>query len=293
MISTKKTLLLSAISLFSASMILAKTEEAISISTHKTKLDNKIETIVKEEIVCISGKEIMDKSEAGEALQAKLQSAQEEATKSLKEEETKLLKKQQQLQAAQAEAQSKQQELQAKKDALDADVVEFEKTAPALSEEARNKKIEPLQARGQSLVDDKRKFDRMVQALEDDGVEFNRMQQKLQADIKKVESKMQALYQKEMNPFDALVKETIQEVAQREGWYMVLMQESLVYAHPSRSKTQLIVTELNKKTKAINQAKKQAIEKNNMKKETSVSKDSPKQKKSESIDSDENIKAYG
>ncbi len=293
MISTKTTLLLSAISLFSASMILTKMEEPISTSIQKNKLDNKIETIIKEEIVCISGKDIMEKSEAGEALQAKLQSAQEEAAKPLKEEEAKLLKKQQQLQAAQAEAQNKQQELQAKKDALDADVVEFEKIAPALSEEARNKKIEPLQARGQSLVDDKRKFDRMVQALEDDGLEFNRMQQKLQADVKKMEAKMQALYQKEMNPFDALVKETIQEVAQREGWYIVLMQESVVYAHPSRSKTQLIITELNKKTKAANQAKKQAIEKNNMKKETSASTDSSKQKKSGSIDSAENLKAYG
>lgn len=265
----KTTLLFSTLSIFCTSMIFSQPEE----------------------IVCISGQEVMNKSEAGEALQAKLKAAQEEATKPLEAEGKKLQQKQQQLLASQTAAQNKQQELQAKKDALDADVAEFEKTATALSEEARNKKIEPLQTRSQTLMDEKRKFDRMVQELEDDGVEFTRMQQKLQAEVKKVEAKIQALSQKEMGTFDNLIRETIQEVAQKEGWSMVLMQESLVYAHPNKSKTALIITELNKKTKAINQAKKQAIEKNNTKKETSVITNNTKPKQSDN--SDKKIKSYG
>lgn len=278
--STKKILLLSTISLFSTSVAISKEEVHVSAS-HK----NKIESVIKEEIVCISGKDVMEKSEAGEALQAKLHSAQEEAAKPLQSESKKLEDKQKELQKAQTEAQNRQQELQAKKDALDADVAEFEKTAANLSEEARNKKIDPLQARGQSLMDDKRKFDRIVQSLEDESVEFNRMQQKLQAEAKKVEAKMQALYQKEMGAFDAMVKETIQEVAQAQGWYLVLMQEALVYSHPSKSKTEMIIAELNKKTKALNQAKKQAIEKNSAKKDTSAVK--PK------ADSTDSVKSYG
>ncbi len=277
--NTKTTLLFSTLSLFSASTTFSKEEVHVS---HAQKA--KIETVIKEEIVCISGKDVMEKSEAGQALQIKLQTAQEEANRPLQAEAKKVEQKQQELQKAQETILKKQQELQAKKDALDIDVAEFEKAAPNLSEDARNKKIEPLQTRGQEIMDEKRKFDRMVQAFEDDNIEFGRMQQKLKADADKVNAKIQTLYQKEMGAFDALVKETIQEVAEREGWYFVLMQESLIYAHPSKSKTQLIVDELNKKTKALNLAKKQAIEKNSTLKKDAAS------SKSNSI---ENIKAYG
>ena len=277
--NTKTTVLLSALSLFSTPTIMPK-EESHANSTQK----NKIESVIKDEVVCISGKDVMESSDAGQALQTKLQAAQEEASKPLQSEAKKVEQKQQELQKQQEIILKKQQELQAKKDSLDSDVAAFEKVASSLSEDARNKKMEPLQAQGQELMDEKRKFDRMVQSFEDEGIEFGRMQQKLKADAEKINAKMQGMYQKEMGAFDALLKETIQEVAQREGWYLVLMQEALIYSHPSKSKTDIIIAELNKKTKAINLAKKQSIEKNSApKKDASASKSK----------SEENVKSYG
>ncbi|MCX5924210.1 MAG: OmpH family outer membrane protein [Candidatus Dependentiae bacterium] len=184
-------------------------------------------------IVAISGQKVIADSEAGKAIQSKLQSEQEKLAKPLQEDEKK--------------AQAKGQKLQAEKDALDVEVADFEKNAKMLSEQARQSKIESLQDRGQKLEDGKRDLDRMVQ--------------KLQADAKKVEAKMQAVYQKEMGNFDALVKDVIKEIAQREGWDIVLMEEALVFVNPSVSKTNLVITELDKKVKALNKAKKEAAEK--------------------------------
>ncbi|MFA5998429.1 MAG: hypothetical protein WC747_00210 [Candidatus Babeliales bacterium] len=102
-------------------------------------------------IVVISGRKVMDDSEAGKAIRAKVQSEQEKLTKPLQEEDKKL--------------QAKGQKLQAEKEALGAEVAEFEKNAKMLSEQARQSKIDSLQDRGQKLEDGKRELDRMAQKL--------------------------------------------------------------------------------------------------------------------------------
>ena len=67
--------------------------------------------------------------------------------------------------------------------------------------------------------------------------------------------------QEEMGSFDVLVKDIIKEIATRNGWEIVLMEEALVFVNPSVVKTKMVVEELDKKVKALNQAKKQAVEK--------------------------------
>ncbi|MFA5998430.1 MAG: hypothetical protein WC747_00215 [Candidatus Babeliales bacterium] len=64
-----------------------------------------------------------------------------------------------------------------------------------------------------------------------------------------------------MGIFDTLVREVIKEVAHREGWDIVLMEENIVFVNPSVLKTNLVIAELDKKVKALNKAKKEAAEK--------------------------------
>jgi len=183
----------------------------------------------------------MDDSEAGKAIRAKVQSEQEKLTKPLQEEDKKL--------------QAKGQKLQAEKEALGAEVAEFEKNAKMLSEQARQSKIDSLQDRGQKLEDGKRELDRMAQKL------YGNPNLNIEGDVQKVEAKIQAVNQKEMGIFDTLVREVIKEVAHREGWDIVLMEENIVFVNPSVLKTNLVIAELDKKVKALNKAKKEAAEK--------------------------------
>lgn len=192
-------------------------------------------------IVVISGRKVMDDSEAGKAIRAKVQSEQEKLTKPLQEEDKKL--------------QAKGQKLQAEKEALGAEVAEFEKNAKMLSEQARQSKIDSLQDRGQKLEDGKRELDRMAQKL------YGNPNLNIEGDVQKVEAKIQAVNQKEMGIFDTLVREVIKEVAHREGWDIVLMEENIVFVNPSVLKTNLVIAELDKKVKALNKAKKEAAEK--------------------------------
>ena len=239
-----------------------KTLDLNSSNKSNTKTASELATI-KDEIVCVSFQEIVAKSEAGKIMQEKINRAQEEAAKPIQEEEKELQKKQKELQKTQTDLQKKQKDFQAKKDTIDGEVIEFEKIAKTLTEEARNKKISDLQARSQELIDEKRKLERAMQVFEDETIEFNRMQQKIQSNVEKIKAKIQSLYQKEMAAFDAFVKETIQEIALKEKWDLVVPQEAMIYAHPSKSKTQLVIAELDKKTKEKNKAKKQAIEEKN------------------------------
>lgn len=218
--STLSILLLSVFSLFSLTQ--ASTGQA-----HQTKLDTG-----ESSIVCISGQRVISESQFGQDIQSRLQAEQEKLTKPLQAEEKRI--------------QERAQKLESEKSALDGTVADFEKNAKTLTTESRAQKLEQLQERAQKIEDEKRELDRMWQ--------------KLQAEAKKVESKMQSLYQQEMGKLDALVKTTISEMAQQFGWKIVLMEEQLVFASPNSSKTKEVIAKLDEKYKAAKLAKKEAVE---------------------------------
>lgn len=184
-------------------------------------------------IVTISGQKVMTESETGKAIQVKLQDEQKKLTAPLEKDKNVL--------------QGLEKKLTETKKAIETQYAEFEKTSKMLSAEAREQKAEGFR-------DSALKFEDMQQ-------EFNRKAQSFEASAQKVEKKMNDLYQKEMTKLDGLVKQTINELAQKHGWEIVLMEESVVYANPKSSKTSMVIEELDKKTKALNQAKKQALEK--------------------------------
>ncbi|HSW76049.1 MAG TPA: OmpH family outer membrane protein [Candidatus Saccharimonadales bacterium] len=184
-------------------------------------------------IAVISEQKIMTESESGKNVLAKIQSEQEKLAKPLQEEEKKL--------------QAKAQKLQADDEAFQKDRAEFQKNGNMLKEDAQIKKIDELKERQQKIEDDKEDFPRLVK--------------KLQEAAKNVEPKMQAVAQKEMSAFMTLVKDTIKEVSQREGWDILYFEETLAYVNPSLVKNKVVFEALDKKVKAANQAKKEAAEK--------------------------------
>lgn len=193
-------------------------------STSITSRDN-------ETIVTVNGQEIMTKSKTGQKMQKQLKDSQDELTKPLQPEQEKI--------------QKLEKDLLSKKEKLDEEIA----NSKTLSTDVRNKKLEELQDDAATLDSMKRDFDRLVQ--------------KFQNEMRKVESKFQEHYQKLMTKFDTLVRETIKDLAQRENWTIVLMEESVVYATKAISKTEMIIEELDKRAQAADQAKKAAIEKKN------------------------------
>lgn len=203
--------------------------ETVALTAEKTTKENKSNTV----IVTVSGQKVMLESETGKSIQTRLQTEQQKLAAPLQAEEKKL--------------REKEQKLIETKERLDRDVAEFDKNSKSLTAEERNKKIESLQERAQKLEDDKRDLDRMVQ--------------KLQAEARKLEAKMGEVYKKEMAKFEALLQETIKELAQIHHWDIVLMEEAVVFAHQSVSQTKKVIAKLDEKAKAANLAKKQALEK--------------------------------
>lgn len=195
-------------------------------------------------IVTISGQKVMTDSETGKTIQEKLQEEQKKLTTPLQIDEKKI--------------QDLEKKLMADKDSLEKDFSELDKASKMLSAEAREQKAEALRDRALKFEDKKRELDRMIQ--------------KFQADAQKIEKRMTDMYQKEMGKLDGLVKETIKDLAQRNGWEIVLMEESVVFASPKVSKTPMVIEELDKKAKSLNQAKKQALEKELTKVEKDLSK---------------------
>ena len=184
-------------------------------------------------IVTISGQEVMTKSETGKKVQDKMANEQERLTKTLKSEEESVKKAEKNL--------TKEQE------DLQKDFADFDKNAKMMSAESREKKQSDLQDKAIKFDDNKRKFERDVA--------------KLNAEGQKIQTKLSELYQKEMTKLDDFVKKTIKEEAEKNKWDLVLMEESIMYASPKISKTSMIVEKLDAKTKAMNLAKKEAIEK--------------------------------
>lgn len=191
-----------------------------------------------ESIVTISGQKVMGESETGKAVQFKLQEKQRELASPLQTEEKKI--------------QKLEEKLIADKETLEKDFAELEKAGKMLSAEQREQQAEAVREKAIKFEDQKRELERSAQ--------------KLQVDARKVEAKMQELYQKEMAKMDMLVKETIKELAQKHNWDIVFMEESVVYSNPKLSKTPLVAEALDAKTKALNQAKKQTITDTELKK---------------------------
>lgn len=185
-------------------------------------------------MVTISGQKVMTESETGKAIQLKLQDEQNKLAKPLQTDEKKI--------------QDLEKQLITDKESLEKDFTELDKASKSMTAEAREQKGEALRDRALKFEDKKRELERMIQ--------------KLQAQANNLEKKMTDMYQKEMGKLDSLVKETIKDLAQKHGWEVVLMEESVVYANPKVSKTPMVVEELDKKAKSINQAKKQALESN-------------------------------
>lgn len=182
------------------------------------------------DIVTVSGKQVMMESETGKAIQDRLQKVQTDMATPLTTEEKKI--------------RDKEQKLLKLKEGFDKDATEFEKTAKNLSNEELTQKAEAFQDRKVKLEDEKRELDRMIQ--------------KLQAEARRVEAKMGEIYQQEMSKFEKILNETIQHLANLHGWNIVMMEENLVFSNVSKTKE--VIAELDKKAKAANQAKKQALE---------------------------------
>ncbi len=134
---------------------------------------------------------------------------------------------------------------------------------------AQEKLAMPLQKEGEKI----QQKDQEIAAKEKDpksdksALEFEKRElalqiQKLQAEGQKVEAKLGEMYKKEMSKFENSVKETIEHLAKINNWDIVLMEEQAVYVNKKAvSKTLQVITELDKRTKAANLAKKQALEK--------------------------------
>jgi Skp family chaperone for outer membrane proteins len=184
-------------------------------------------------IVTISGQDVMMKSETGQKIQVKMNNEQEKHAKNLKTEEEAIKKA--------------EKALMAEQETLQKDFTDFDKNAKMMSSETREKKQKELEEKAIKFDDNKRKFERDVA--------------KLNAEGQKVQAKLSEIYQKEMTKLDAFVKSTIKEVAENNKWDLVLMEESIMYASPKMSKTNMIIEKLDAKTKAMNLAKKEALEK--------------------------------
>lgn len=188
---------------------------------------------IDESIVTVSGQRVMTESQTGKEMQEKLQREHKKIAEPLEK--------------AQIELQAAENHLKNLQDTLQKEFTKFDTEAKTMSESAREKKQIELQDKGLDFETKKRTFERDAA--------------KLQADARKIEAKMSEMYQAEMMKLDKLVKETIAEEAKKRGWKVVLMEESVMYADSSISRTDIIIQALDAKTKAAKLAKKEALEK--------------------------------
>lgn len=138
------------------------------------------------------------------------------------------------------------------------------------------KESEVIQAKQQKIIEKEKDSKADKSAIDFEKRELGLQIQKLQAEGQKVEEKLGEMYKKEMGKFEAAVKESIKDLAQRYGWDLVLMEEPAVYVNKKAiSKTAEVITELDRRTKAANLAKKQALE-NDSKKDGAPKKDALK-----------------
>lgn len=167
-------------------------------------------------VVTVNGQQLTQSSNLGKEINEKLLSEKEKLSKPLQDDEKKIM--------------AKEQELQQKQKDLSKEAEEINKSS-LLSQEAKQRKFEELEEKARRLTEDKAELERLIK--------------RLQADAKRVEGKIGQMYQEEMGKFDSTIKTTIRTLSAKEGWDIVLMEESIVYAGPSVSKTEIVIKELN------------------------------------------------
>ncbi|MBI2344755.1 OmpH family outer membrane protein [Candidatus Dependentiae bacterium] len=201
--------------------------------SHANFTENITTSIDDNGIVTISGQKVMTESLTGKAMQEKLQREQKKVSQPLEQAQQEVIKSEKTLRELQEE--------------LQREFTKFENDSKTMSNDAREKKQIELQDKALDFEGKKRVFERDTT--------------KLQADARKIEMKMNELYQNEMTKIDTLVKATIEEEAKKRGWKIVLMKESVMFAASKTDQTDVIIKALDEKTKALNMAKKEAIEK--------------------------------
>lgn len=168
-------------------------------------------------VVVVKGGDVVQKSEIGKKIQKKLEEEQRKLAKPLEENEQKI--------------KDKERKLIEEKKSLDKEVEDIQKNS-LLSIDAKKRKMEDLEDKARRLTEDKAELDMLVK--------------RLQADAQRLNEKMSHMYQEEMGKFDGRIKKVIKEVAKQEGWDIVLMEESIVFASDDNVKTDLIIKELDK-----------------------------------------------
>lgn len=171
-------------------------------------------------VVTIKGQEIMQKSEKGKKVQKELKEQQEKLVKSLQKKQT--------------EIQKAAKEFEDNKKKFDKEVEDVTNNK-LLSQSAKEEQFQKLQEKARKLEEEKAKLDVLVKHFEQDRNETN--------------NKVSKMYEEKMGEFQNTIAETIKEVAQKENWDVVLMEESVAYANPKTSKTNDIISALNTKEK--------------------------------------------
>lgn len=167
-------------------------------------------------VVTVNGQQLTQSSNLGKEINEKLLKEKDKLSKPLQDDEKKII--------------AKEQELQQKQKDLSKEAEEVNKSS-LLSQEAKQRKFEELEEKARRLTEDKSELERLIK--------------RLQTDAKRVEGKIGQMYQEEMGKFDSMIKTTIKTLSAKEGWDIVLMEESIVYAGPSVSKTEVVIKELN------------------------------------------------
>jgi len=171
----------------------------------------------KTHVVVVKGGDVVQKSKKGKEVHAKLTEAQKKLSEPLEKDEQKI--------------KEKERKLIEEKKKLDKEVEEIQKNS-LLSNDAKQRKFDDLKDRARHLEEDKAEPERLIK--------------RLQADAQRLNERMSQMYQEEMGKFDAKIKEVIKRVAKHEGWDLVLMEESIVFANEDIVKTDMIIKELDK-----------------------------------------------
>ncbi len=194
-------------------------------------------------VVTINGQKVIHTSKAGQEINEKLLKEKDHLSKPLQEDEKNIIKK--------------EQELQSKKKNLDKEAEEVSKNS-LLSTDAKQRKYDELQEQARRLEEDRAELERLIK--------------RFQSDAKRLEGKMSQMYQEEMSKFDATIKDTIKTLSIKEGWDIVLMEESIIYSSPSTSKTDVLVKELDNRHQSSHKTSAAQLEKELKKDEQIMSK---------------------
>lgn len=170
-------------------------------------------------IVTVKTELIMKDSKGGKNIQKKIAKEQEKLTAPFKDLEEKIKRQ--------------EAELVEKQRALAKEDESFKTQASLLSADARAEKYDELQ--------------RKHRDLDEEVADFQRAMRKAHEEAKKVDQKLELFIRKEMMAFEQEIKAMIDNVAQAEGWDLVLAKEAVIFASEATDKTQTVIDKLDKK----------------------------------------------